>query len=194
MYCKKCGKQISDNSTFCSNCGAQMQSYETKSKKVNMKAVISVVVVAFVLISIISFIASSVITDDKMLLQGVEFGMSKSQVVSKVKLDNIYNEDNQYIAYASYNALKIGELDIPAEVQFIFNGSNQLCEIDYEFEGGSDENTDVVSDYLNKKYSGEDMQCVGHNLSGRKENDDYYIEGDGDRICIISKKYTNDDN
>ena len=149
-------------------------------------------VAGIILAVLIGFMIIHFFGNEDIFMQGVEFGMSKSEVASKVKLDNLYNESDYYLGYAPFAALKIDDKDIAAEVQFSFTGDDKLYQIEYQFEG-EDVDTEIVVDYINKKYSGEDVVFQGSKATGEKESSDYYLTVNGHTVTLKSKEYSNTD-
>ena len=141
---------------------------------------------------LIGFMIIHFFGNEDIFMQGVEFGMSKSEVASKVKLDNLYNESDHYLGYAPFVALKIDDKDIAAEVQFSFTGDDKLYQIEYQFEG-EDVDTEIVVDYINKKYNGEDVVFQGSKTMGEKESSDYYLTVQGHTVTLKSKEYSDTD-
>ena len=207
---------IPDSSKYCSYCGNVMVSKEIVQRQqpiqnqgmvsnqqpvqnqqntanrglLNNKIVLGVagIILALLIVFLIAHFSGS----DDIFMQGVEFGMSKSEVASKVKLDNLYNESDYYLGYAPFAALKIDDKDIAAEVQFSFTGDDKLYQIEYQFEG-ADVDTEIVVDYINKKYSGEDVVFQGSKATGEKESSDYYLTVNGHTVTLKSKEYSNTD-
>ena len=194
MICKRCGKLVNDGSKYCNYCGNIISSNQSMQQNKVIKGSlfsnkIVLATAGIVLTVLVVFMAIKLIGSDDILMQGVEFGMSKSEVASKVKLDNLYNEDNDYLGYAASKALTIDERNISAEVQFSFNGNDELYRIEYQFEGGGDVDTEIVAEYLNDKYSGQDFTTYNGKTMGKKESGDYYLTMKGDSLILESKKY-----
>lgn len=204
MFCNKCGKMIPDSSKYCSYCGNVIVSAEAVQRKqpvqnqqntasrglLNNKIVLGAA--GIILAVLIGFMIIHFFGNEDIFMQGVEFGMSKSEVASKVKLDNLYNESDYYLGYAPFVALKIDDKDIAAEVQFSFTGDDKLYQIEYQFEG-EDVDTEIVVDYINKKYNGEDVVFQGSKAMGEKESSDYYLTVQGHTVTLKSKEYSDTD-
>lgn len=194
MICNRCGRLIQNNSKYCGYCGNIIigenlsKSQGNISKKARSKNKVFFGVIGIILLVIAVFMIVRFYGGEDILMQGVEFGMSKSEVASKVKLDNLYNEDDYYLGYAAFSALIIDEKNIGAEVHFSFNSNDELYEIEYEFEG-ADTDAEIVVDYLNSKYSGENFACHNGKVSGEKECSDYYLRMKGYSMTLKSKQY-----
>ena len=117
MICKKCGKEIMDNSKYCSFCGTQIQPFhekndvyqsgmiqgvQKKSPKNNKKRVISLVtaIIIFAMVVIVLIISSFILTSDTYIS---EITFSESDTESYVYKKYEYNNENQIANIIYYN-------------------------------------------------------------------------------------------
>lgn len=111
IKCTKCGKEISDKSRECVNCGNSMQNiiedYKKIKKKKNIKLIIFIIVVIFIILS--SMKAVNIYKSNNPL--GIKWGMSlkdskkkieKSKYFKNLKIDP-YEQYNDIISYNDVN-------------------------------------------------------------------------------------------
>ncbi len=122
MYCRKCGKELMDDSEFCPKCGTQVENGETELKNETISAIstqktVSVVLLLLANIAVV-FMPFYKIIGRKLIIANYSF-VDLKKMISKDKAD-IYNIFN----WVAYIFICINMLLIIVAVVQLVNGKN----------------------------------------------------------------------
>lgn len=143
--CPECGKEISDTTKSCPNCG-----YKLKKSKFNTKILISIPII--ILVFILSFYFIRNITTHKDYWDNNKWGTTYSEIESKYK-DKIYDSDiiQDSLAISEEDVLKTKGLN--RVINFSFTQNESLYSVLIIYDNNSTKSNNEIISVLKKSLS-----------------------------------------
>lgn len=126
MYCKNCGKLISNNENFCRNCGHSTKQTENIVNQISSKKNKKKNYFTFVIICILIIITITLITNEF----GFNNGTKEKNKVAESLSENINNNCKNYVSYINHNKNSTDSWNVKVDIgvcdgKFVKNTFNE---------------------------------------------------------------------